>query len=168
MKNKKYILLIIILLLFQQGFSQEETEKKLHFYGGIGLSLSGNYFLLSLQPGLLYDVSNTFKAGAGVQYTYGKSSSGYIGEGYSFNVYGFNVMTLAYPIAQIELSGEYENLYVSYYYSDMTKKYWSPALFAGIGYREKNFSVGLRYNFLYQEGTSIYNDALIPYVRIYF
>lgn len=46
--------------------------------------------------------------------------------------------------------------------------YWSPALFLGIGYGNRNLTVGIRYNVLHDHQKSIYADAFTPYVRVYF
>ncbi len=167
MKNLKYLLVLSIIFISQNLLAQK-SEHKVHFYGGFGLSFDGNGFQFSLQPGAIYDINDTFKAGAGVQYAYGSSNSQLVGGNYSYHILGYNFLGLAYPVQQVELSGEYENLFITQKFSDRTDKYWSPSLFMGIGYKFKNFAVGFKYNFLHEDGRSIYNDAFIPYIRIYF
>lgn len=167
MKNYKIFLLLLVFFGIQ-SLSAQNTDSKFHFYGGFGLSFDGNGFQFSIQPGAIYDINDTFKAGAGVQYAYGNSSSQLIGGDYSYNILGFNFLGLAYPTDEVELSTEYENLYVTENYNNLKTKYWSPALFVGAGYKFKNVAVGFKYNFLHEEGRSIYHDAFVPYIRIYF
>ncbi len=76
-------------------------------------------------------------------------------------------MALYYPVKEVETSLEYEALYINETYNSVDKTYWSPSLFAGVGYMSKNFAVGFKFNFLYKED-GIYKEPLIPYVRIYF
>lgn len=48
------------------------------------------------------------------------------------------------------------------------ENYWLPAFFVGIGYSTYNVTFGLRYDLLYTDRKSIYSNALIPFVRVYF
>jgi len=68
----------------------------------------------------------------------------------------------------MEISGEFEDLYIKQRYNDVQRNYWSPALFAGLAYRYGAVAFGFKFNFLYDNDKSIYQDALIPFVRIYF
>ncbi len=48
------------------------------------------------------------------------------------------------------------------------EQYWYPALFIGAGYRSQNFTMGIRYDILYDDAKSIYANAWMPFVRVYF
>jgi len=169
MKKVLRNIFIISMLLFSfSAFSQQKQKKKIGFYGGFGLSLSTGYTYVSVQPGLIYHLHPKFKLGSGVQYTYLKSNKSYYGVNYSYNIYGFNVMSLYNPIKEMEISFEFEDLYVNQKYNNINNKFWSPALFGGMGYRYGPVVAGFKYNFLYDPKKSIYQDAFIPFVRVYF
>jgi len=168
MKKISIILTGILIWLSITRISAQEKSKKIGFYGGFGLNLSTGYTYLSLQPGLIYHWSEKFKLGAGVQYTYLKSNKSYYGVNYKYNIYGFNTMALYYPIKQLEVSAEFEDLYVNQNYNTVQRKFWSPALFAGLGYHYGPVVAGFKFNFLYDKYKSIYQDAITPFIRIYF
>jgi hypothetical protein len=167
-QNKCKYFILLILLTALQTLSAQKKESKFHFYGGFGLNFSGNSFQVSVQPGLLYDANKIFKVGAGVQYAYGTNSGNVIGTNYSYHILGFNFLSLAYPINEIEISAEFEDLYVMQKLNNTSSEYWSPALFAGVGYHFGNVAVGFKYDFLHKNGKSVYQDAFMPYIRIYF
>ncbi len=166
MKILKFVFLGLFLLALQQVSAQEKS--KFHFYGGFGLGVSTDYFYVSLQPGVLYDVSHTYKMGLGGQYSYQKSNKSYYGVNYSYNIVGFNFLNLVYPYKHLEISGEFEDLYVMQNYNKIRANYWSPALFAGVGYRFGSVVAGFKYDFLHKDNHSVYQDAFVPYIRIYF
>jgi len=169
MKKQLYILFIFSVLTFSYVVNAQTAEKKkIGFYGGFGLSLSTGYTYISLQPGLIYHIHPKYKAGAGIQYTYLKSNKSYYGVNYSYNIYGFNVMNMYYPIKELEVLLEFEDLYVNQKYNEVTHKFWSPALFGGLGYRYGPVVAGFKFNFLFDQKKSIYQDAFIPFIRVYF
>ena len=51
---------------------------------------------------------------------------------------------------------------------NLEDNYWSPALFLGVGYSNRNVTVGIRYDVLYDDEKSIYADPWMPFVRVYF
>ena len=81
-------------------------------------------------------------------------------------------MTFYNPIPALQLSAEFEEIRVSreevFFGNTFEDDYWSPALFFGIGFGNRNVMVGVRYNVLHDEGKSIYIDPWIPFVRVYF
>jgi len=168
MIKKQLLPFLLITLLFSTNLqAQEKKTKKIGFYGGFGLSLGTGYTYISLQPGVIYNWEPKFKLGAGVQYTYLKSNKAYYGVNYSYNIYGFNTMAMYYPAKELEITAEYENLYVKQKYNGVENNFWSPALFGGLGYRYGPVVAGFKFNFLYDPKTSIYQDAFIPFIRIY-
>jgi len=166
--HQSYILGLFFILVNLSVNAQQKKPKKISFYGGFGLSFSTGYTYISLQPGLIYHLHPKFKLGAGVQYTYLKSNKSYYGVNYKSNILGFNTMVLYNPVNELEISAEYEDLYVKQNYNDIQKNFWSPALFGGLAYRYGPVAAGFKYNFLFNQKTSIYQDAFIPFVRIYF
>ena len=146
----------------------QKKSKKFGLYGGFGLSLGTGYTYISLQPGVIYHLSKKFKLGAGVQYTYLKSNKSYFGVNYKYNIYGYNGMVLYYPLKELEMSVEYENLYVEQNFNNVSNNFWSPALFGALGYHYGPVVAGFKYNFLYDPKKSVYQDAFIPFVRVYF
>lgn len=86
--------------------------------------------------------------------------------------YGASILTLYNPFPFLQLSAELEQLRVNTSFDNLVvrieENYWSPALFLGIGYTQQNFTVGIRYDVLYDEDRSIYFSAWMPFVRVYF
>ena len=162
---KKIIMVLFVIFVFTNSFGQ---NKKLQYMGGFGLSLNSQFFSISLQPGVVYNFSEKFRLGIAAQYSYAKSNRNYYGVNFSRNMYGGNLMVMYYPIRKLEVSAEYELLKINEIYNSVHNKYLSPALFGGVGYYAKNFVVGFKFNFLYDENRSIYKDPLTPFVRIYF
>jgi len=165
---KKEYFILFLLFLLSYSMKAQKSNKKISYYGGFGLAISTGYTYISLQPGAIYHLNEKFKLGAGLQYTYLKSNKSYYGVNYTYNIFGFNSMVLYIPVKSLETSLEYENLYVKQNYNNIQNNFWSPALFAGIAYRYGNVAAGFKYNFLFDSKKSIYKDAFIPFVRIYF
>ena len=87
--------------------------------------------------------------------------------------YGGSVLTLFNPIPFLQLSGELEQLRINRTISnigfpDIEDNYWSPALFIGLGFVNQNITFGMRYDVLYDNNKSIYANAWMPFVRVYF
>ena len=91
---------------------------------------------------------------------------------YKSTILGGSLIGLFNPIEAIQLSAEFVELNVNRkwenYLSLEDEKYWYPALFVGAGYRTQNITFGLRYDLLYNEEKSIFADAWMPFVRVYF
>jgi hypothetical protein len=49
-----------------------------------------------------------------------------------------------------------------------SQDFWNTGLFLGAGYRAQNVTIGARYNVLFDKDKSVYSDALMPFVRVYF
>jgi len=83
------------------------------------------------------------------------------------------VLALYNVIPEIQLSAEFEELNVNRTYKyigspDVTRNYWYPALYLGAGFRSNNFTMGVRYDVLFDKDESIYGSAFAPFVRVYF
>ena len=172
-KNSKKITLLTIIscLIFGLSFSQETTQKqKSDFWdhvrlgGGVGLNFGDGYFSGTLAPSAIYQFDNKFSLGLGLSGSYYKRKNLY-----KSTVLGGSIIGLFNPIREIQISSEFEQLNVNRDFVGGTDdNYWYPALFLGAGYRQGNFTIGIRYDVLYDEDKSIYGDALMPFFRFYF
>ncbi|ADV49321.1 MULTISPECIES: hypothetical protein [Cellulophaga] len=152
-------------LTFSQNTNSGEFWDNVRFGGGIGLGFGNGYFNGSISPSAIYQVSEKFAAGVQLNFSYATFDDD------TLTAYGGSLISLYNIIPAIQLSGELEQLRInrttSFMDGDFKDNYWSPALYLGAGYVNRNFTVGLKYNVLHDE-KSIYSDALIPFVRIYF
>lgn len=176
-KNRKKIALLSIIacLIFGFSYSQGQTQKvksdfwkKVRFGGGIGLSFGDGYFSGTIAPSGIYQFDNQFALGIGLSGSYFKRKNLY-----KSTVIGGSIIGLFNPIRELQLSSEFEQLHVNRDFdqnvvSNTDDKYWYPALFLGAGYRSGNFTVGIRYDVLYDEDKSIYADPWMPFMRFYF
>lgn len=140
--------------------------ENVRFGGGLGLGLNSGGFNASVSPSAIYQFNEQFATGVSLNFNYAK-----------FNddkrlAYGASAIALYNPIDIIQLSVEFEQLRVNLRdqvgATTFEDNFWSPGLFLGIGYTQRNFTVGIRYDVLYDENRSIYLDAWLPFVRVYF
>lgn len=167
---KKMLFIVILIFAIKPCLSQNtnnssEFWKNVRYGGGIGLGFGNNYFNGSISPSAIYQVNDQFAAGVQLNFSYAKFDNN------KLTAYGGSLISLYNIIPAIQLSGELEQLRINRSFAfngtNFKDNYWSPALYLGAGYVNKNFTVGLKYNVLHDE-RSIYSDALIPFVRIYF
>ncbi len=152
---------------FSQNISSPNSFwENVRFGGGIGLGFSNGGFNGSIAPSAIYDVNNYFSAGLSLSANYAKY------EDDKFFAYGGSLVTFYNPIPLLQLSAELEQLRVNETLtansSSIDINYWSPAMFLGAGYRNNNITFGIRYNVLHDSNKSIYANAWIPFVRVYF
>lgn len=166
------IVLIFLMLSSLQGLrGQSDTSEnsffnQVRFGGSIGLSFQNNFFNASLAPKAVYDFNRYTSAGVGLLGSY-TNARNYT----SFN-YGGSVLGLFRPLRFMQLSAEYEQLHVSREWEleggNRTDAYWYPSLFLGAGYTTGPMTIGIRYDVLYDSGKSIYANAWMPFVSVYF
>ena len=171
----KFQLLLLISVFICCSFSAEAQEQKspsnfwqnVRFGGGIGLSFGDGFFSGTLAPSGIYQFDDRFAMGVGLNGTYNSQKNTY-----TSTIIGGSVLTLFNVIPEIQLSAEFEELNVNRSYDSSLpfadENYWYPALFLGAGFRTNNVTVGIRYDVLYDEDESIYADAWIPFIRVYF
>ncbi|WP_028289749.1 hypothetical protein [uncultured Olleya sp.] len=154
----------------QNNLPQQKSDfwKNVRFGGGLGLSTGSNFFSATLAPSAIYQFNNTFAMGVGLNGTYNKSKNVY-----KSTILGGSVMGLFNPIEDIQLSAEFEQLNVNQQFEgafaeNADRNYWVPALFIGAGYRTNNVTFGVRYDLLYDEADSVYANAFVPFVRVFF
>lgn len=153
------------------GFSQNPTQKsqfwnKVRFGGGIGLGFANGSFNGSISPSAIYQFNNQFAAGVSLNFNYAKFGDD------KLLAYGGSVLSLYNPIPFLQLSAELEQLRINRSFDDtvirLERNYWAPALLLGLGYTNQNFTIGIRYDVLYDDVDSIYANAWLPFVRVYF
>ena len=151
--------------------AQNSTQKSdfwnhVRFGGGIGFNFSNGGFNGSIAPSAIYQFNEVFAAGIGANVNFFKFNN------QKFWAYGPSVIALVNPIPQIQLSGEFEQLRINASIQTLggtiKSDYWSPALFIGAGYTTNFATVGIRYNLLHDNEDSIYLNAWVPFVRVYF
>lgn len=147
----------------QRNFSFKES---LRFGGGVGLSFGNDFFSGSLSPFVLSQVNQYFSAGVGLNFTY----SSFRNE--DLFVYGASLIAIGQPIRELQISAEFEQLRVNRTIDTINGSfeddYWYPALFLGVGFNSGPVTVGVRWDVLYDDDKSIYADAFMPFVRVFF
>ena len=135
---------------------------QVRYGGGIGLSFGNESVQIGLAPSAIYQVNNYAAVGLGLNYTYSKIFDT------KFSAIGGSVIGLVNPIPALQLSGEFEQLYVNSSFGPEKDSYWLPALFLGLGFSTGPVTFGIRYDVLYDSDRSLYADPWIPFVRVYF
>lgn len=167
----KFFVLVFILLSTNNGIAQEKTDswQKVRFGGGLGLGFNSGYFSGTISPSAVYDIDEIFSVGLGIQGSYVSQKNEY-----TSYIYGGSAILLINPINEIQLSAELEQLNVNVDYehmpgfSQVTDNFWTTALFLGAGFRTQNVTVGIKYNVLHDDKKNVYDDAIIPFIRVYF
>jgi hypothetical protein len=173
--NKNTRLLYLFLTIYfahSQIFAQETEEPKRAFFedvrfgGSIGLNFTNGYFSGFVAPKAIYDFNRYTSAGVGLAGSYNNTSR------YSSYTAGASILGLLRPINPLQLSAEFEEHYVSRDFkldgANISDSYWYPALFFGLGYNTGPVTVGIRYDVLYDNEKSIYANAFMPFVSVYF
>ena len=144
-----------------------QFDSHIRLGGGIGLSFGDGFFSGSLSPSAIYQFDEQFALGLGLTGAYSSFKNRY-----SSTIVGGSVIGLYNVIPEIQLSAEFEELNVTrkYQYDGLNARenYWYPALFIGAGFHSRNFTIGIRYDVLYNGQKSIYANAYAPFVRVYF
>lgn len=168
-------IIVLVFLLFYGLPSQAQVEVKkqksqfwqhVHFGGGIGLSFGSNYFSGTLAPSAIYRFNEKFSTGAGLSVSYGKEK--YV---YENIILGTSILALYNVIPQLQISTEFEQLYVNRDFENpiyIDDSYWYPGLYIGAGFSTGPVTMGIRFDVLYDSERSIYGNAYNPFVRVYF
>ena len=170
--------LIIGVLLFSANVQAQVTEvtiadstatveKPLKFGCGFGLSFVGGTNI-GLSPHLIYDISDKFSLGAGLQGNYTAIKDLQKTFTYGANIIGqynpIDRLTTLVEFAQLKVNTTTENIA-----GDIERDYWDSALFVGAGLNiTPKISLGAKYNLLYDEDESVYTSPIIPFVNITF
>lgn len=164
----KISLLVFALIFTNKSLAQNQENEfweHVRFGGGIGLSFGDGFFSGTLAPSAIYQFNNQFAAGIALTGTYNS-----LRNNYTSTILGGSLIGLYNLIPEIQLSAEFEELNVTrnFEYNIPNTNYWYPALFLGAGFHTNNFTIGIRYDVLYESEKSIYAEAWAPFVRIYF
>ena len=169
--QNKIVLVILLLMFFRIDVSAQDQKSSFWSHvrigGGIGLSFGNGFFSGTLAPSAIYDFNDKFAMGVGLNGTYNTSK-----DFYRSSIIGGSILGLYNVIPQLQISAEFEELYVTRIYDSSLAlnddRYSTPALFFGAGFRQRNLTFGMRYDVLYNKGESIYASAFMPFVRVYF
>lgn len=132
--------------------------------GGLGLNVGNNFTNITVAPSAIYEFNQYVALGVGVQGSYVKVRSLYD----SF-IYGGSLISLFTPIPELQLSAELEQVRVNLdFFNGVQDNFWNTGLFIGAGFRQGNFTAGLRYNVLHNNNRNIYAEAWMPFVRVFF
>ena len=163
----KFVFILLFLGTCSAGMAQSTYTNssfwsQVRYGGGIGLSFGNESVQIGLAPSAIYQVNNYTAIGLGLNYTYSKIFDT------KFSAIGGSVIGLVNPIPALQLSGEFEQLYVNSSFGPENDSYWLPALFLGLGFSTGPVTFGIRYDILYDSDRSLYADPWIPFVRVYF
>ncbi|CAM2774617.1 hypothetical protein SAMN05444143_104114 [Flavobacterium succinicans] len=154
--------------LYAQQSLSNSFSKNIQFGGGLGLNFGSGFTDVSVAPSAIYNINPIVALGASLQFGYIKVKNSY--ETYT---YGGSLIGLLNPIPQIQLSAELEQLRFNTDFRTITgnivsDNFWNTALYVGAGYRSNNVTIGIRYDLLHDDNKSIYSEAFMPFVRVYF
>lgn len=173
----KTALFVSFFLYVQNGYSQvaEVTvvdstatmEKPLKFACGFGLNFVGGTNI-GLSPSLIYDVSDKFSLGAGLQGNYTA-----IKDIRNTTTIGANILGQYNPSRTFLTLLEFAQLNVNSKTEtdtgEIKDNFWESVLFVGAGINiTDKISIGGKYNVLYKEDESVYTSPIIPFVNITF
>lgn len=159
------LLFLPFFLLAQGPASSSAFWEKVDFGGGVGLNFGNRVFNIALSPSAIYRANEFYAVGTGLTFSYSKFDEA------ELTAYGISILNYVNPIPQIQLSAEFDQLRINRNYEnflDADDNYWLPALHLGIGYGNRNFVAGIRYDVLFDDGRSIYADPWTPFIRVYF
>lgn len=171
MRIKKILPLLLgftftLLASAQNPNAKSNFWSQVRFGGGLGLGFTNGGFNGSIAPSAIYQAADNLAVGTSLSFNYAKFNDN------KLLAYGGSLLTLFNPVQFIQLSAEFEELRVNRTISAIPNaikdNYWSPGLFLGLGYTDRNFTVGIRYDVLYDDQRSIYANAWMPFVRVYF
>jgi long-subunit fatty acid transport protein len=151
-----------------QNQKKGEFWNHVKFGGGFGLSLGTGFTDITIAPSAIYNFNNYVSIGAGLQGSLVAQK-----DYYTSGIYGASLITLFNPIEHAQISLELEQVRVNSTFqtvggSNIKNNFWNTGLFVGAGYRMDNVTVGVRYNLLFDKDKSVYSDALMPFIRVYF
>lgn len=132
------------------------------FGGGLGLSFGNDITVINVSPSAIYDFQNNFALGIGLGYLYSKNGD------LKSNVISPGLIALYNPANEVQLSAEFEHLFINQKFGFDSRNYDYPALYLGVAYRTGWASFGIRYDVLYDERDAIYASAFSPIIRVYF
>ncbi|WP_299620288.1 hypothetical protein [uncultured Tenacibaculum sp.] len=163
---KKIALLLLIFISFNsfcQDSDSSEFWDNVRFGGSFGLGFGNNTTTIAIAPNAIYDFSSNFSLGIGLGYQYAKRDD------IKNNVFSTSLLSFYNPIQEIQLSAEFEQLFVNRSFQGIKDNFSYPALYLGASYNvNRNIAIGFRYDVLFDENKSIYSSAISPVFRVFF
>ncbi len=171
-------LFFVFLGSFCKSYSQDTIVQENSFWdrvifgGNLGLNFGNRFTNIVVAPQAIYLITPEIGVGAGLNYSYIKQNfnDGFTAD-FTSTLLGGSLIAIANPIPELQISMDFEYLNVNRNFKDpifTDDNYWVPALFLGAGYRQNNFVIGARYDVLFNEGRSVYNNGIQPFVRVLF
>lgn len=177
MKNSSHLSIAIFLvcsLFFYQSYGQQqETKSKfwknVRFGGNVGMNFGNNFTSILIAPQAIYQVNNSVGVGVGLNYSYSERDLNRFDD-FTSTIAGGSLIAIANPIDFLQVSADLEYLNVNRNFADSSfnDNYWVPALFLGAGYRQRNIVIGARYDVLFNDRRSVYQNGIQPFVRVLF
>ena len=162
-KNLLVIFLLSTIFTNAQNDNDPKFWDNVRFGGGFGLGFGSNQTTIAISPSAIYEFNDMFALGLGGSYLYAKNGN------LKSNVYGASFISLFNPVEEIQLSAEFEQLFVTQKQLGFDNYNFDyPALYLGAAYRVGRFAVGVRYDVLYDNNKSIFASAFSPIIRFYF
>lgn len=140
-------------------------KNRLKFGLGFGVNFVGGTNL-SLSPNLTYLLTKNFSIGGGLQFNY----AGLKGI-QKTTTYGANALVYFTPVRQLLTTLEFSELHVNRnaLITNTKNEFWESALFIGGGIQiTPKFSLGAKYNVLYNKNESVYSSPVVPFINISF
>ena len=176
-RHFSFTLFLFLFFILNLGAAQSNLQTEERFWdrvlfgGNLGASFGNDFTSVIIAPQAIYKVNEFVGLGVGLNYSYSEldADDPRILD-YSSNIYGGGFIGLFNPIPEIQASFDFEVLNVNrnFEVQGIDEQYWVPALFLGAGYRQGNFIIGARYDVLYNENKSVYNNGIQPFVRVLF
>ena len=166
---KKITITIAFLLMIIVSVNGQENNGKfwdnVRYGGGFNVGFGSDFTTIAISPSAIYQFSDVFSSGVSLSYLYSKNKF----FDTTSNVYGGSIISLFNVAQAVQLSAEFEELNINVKDNfGNSNSYWIPALYLGVAYTTGNFSIGLRYDALYEDDKSIYSSAFTPIFRFYF
>lgn len=170
----KYLLFLSILSCSFSGYTQNISDHSSNFWsnvqfgGGLGLGFGDGFFSATIAPSAIYRFNDFVATGVGLNYSFSENK-----DVFKSSVVGASLLGLFNPLYEIQLSTEFQQSYVNRdfdqnFVTNLDDEYWYPALFLGVGYTTNNITFGIQYDVLYNRDRSIYSEAWLPFVRVFF
>jgi hypothetical protein len=165
----KKIIFILCLCLSYMAEAQQQNRSssfwdEVRWGGTAGANFSNRFTNVSIAPQAIYPVSPYFSTGLGLQYSYFERKNVF-----SSHLYGGSLLNFFHPVPYLQVSAELEQLRVNNRFDNgIRDEFWNTALFFGLGYRQNNIIIGIRYNVLFDADKNVYPEAWLPFIRVFF
>jgi hypothetical protein len=169
--NHIVLLFLCVLFCFLSYGQQKESGfwDRMRYGGNLGGNFSTNFSSVLVAPQAIYQVNDLVGIGAGLNYSYSERDLNR-SDDFKSTIAGSSLIAIAQPLDFLQISADFEYLHVNRNFADssLDNTYWVPALFLGAGYGQGNFVIGARYDVLFSERRSVYQNGIQPFIRVLF